>query len=294
LGLLLNVLPRDILELYREIEIFVAPAGTRTFNIPIITEKELLRAGFVKTKVGIAPERPHNFWRHGMKAKRRQYALKHHVASTIHSAIGHTVSKLATELGKENSVWERAMVVVLISRVRRARDLIFVGDPEANIEALIEGLESRNQYDEYMDHVVDVLTGVAGAMMPLQLNMHPFRYKDIALPQDRSGVVYMLVSIQDTSSMYIGQSTNVEMRLNQHNSGIGARETADKEKRPWGLYAYITGFSGDKHLLLAVEGRWQRAVKELKPDNPRAGVRIAQRLINRHYSIHEFQMVVAD
>ena len=93
--------------------------------------------------------------------------MKHHIASTIHSAMGHTLTKLATQLGKENSLWERGMVVVLISRVHAAEDLIFVGNKKDNIDALIQGLCNQNQYDEYMDHVVSVLTDEAEETPPL-------------------------------------------------------------------------------------------------------------------------------
>ena len=167
-----------------------------------------------------------------MKAKRRQYALKHHIASTIHSAIGHTVLKLATELGAENNLWERAMVVVLISRVKKASDLIFVGDKKANIDALIEGLQARNQYDDYMENIVRVLTGESGHMEPLSLNLHPFRYKDIALPQDRSGLVYMLVSLRDTSSMYLGQTTNMLRRKRANRPDVGIHVTVGQSSCP--------------------------------------------------------------
>jgi predicted GIY-YIG superfamily endonuclease len=294
LGVLLQVPSQDILVKHGEFEIFVAPAGTRTFRIPEMTEHCLVSMGFTKTQVGTAPDRSHNLWRHGMKAKRRQYALKHHIASTIHSAIGHTVLKLATELGAENNLWERAMVVVLISRVKKASDLIFVGDKKANIDALIEGLQARNQYDDYMENIVRVLSGESGHMEPLSLNLHPFRYKDIALPQDRSGLVYMLVSLRDTSSMYLGQTTNMLLRLKCHNSGFGAHGSATKEKRPWGLYAYICGFAGDKSLREEVEAKWQNTVDFLKPKGPRLALQIGQRILKRYYSESKFKVVVAD
>jgi DNA polymerase III delta prime subunit len=294
LGVLLEVPSHEILEKHGEFQIFVAPAGTRTFRIPKMTEDCLVSMGFTKTKVGTAPDRSHNLWRHGMKAKRKQYALKHHIASTIHSAIGHTVLKLATELGAENNLWERAMVVVLISRVKRASDLIFVGDKKANIDALIEGLQARNQYDDYMENIVRVLSGEAGHMEPLSLNLHPFRYKDITLPQDRSGVVYMLVSLRDTSSMYLGQTTNMLLRLKSHNSGFGAYGSSNREKRPWGLYAYISGFGGDKPLREEVESQWQNMVDYLKPKSPRLALQIGQRMLNRKYSENKFKVIVAD
>ncbi len=83
-------------------------------------------------------------------------------------------------------------------------------------------------------------------------------------------------------------------RLNQHNAGFGSLESAPKEKRPWGLYAYVTGFSGSKKLMEAVEGYWQRSVQFVKPTTPREGVRIVQRLLVRDYSQEELIVVLAE
>ena len=295
LCVLLTVPPIETLQAYKDIEVWAAPPGTKTLSF-VLNEESLVVNGFEKVKVGACPERSMDFWDHGVKGKRRQYALKLHIASTIHSAIGHTVTKLATQLSEEHSIWERAMVVVLISRVRRACDLIFVGDKTANINALIDGLKHRNQYDEYMDHIVAVLADESGETPPLLLSRHPFRYKDIPLPLDTSGVVYMLVSSVDGGSMYIGCTQNMQRRLNQHNSGFGARESAPIEKRPWGLYAYVTGFGGDRNLMQLVERQWQLAVQGIGPSSPREAIGILRRFINVHFptNIYAFTVIVAD
>jgi predicted GIY-YIG superfamily endonuclease len=201
---------------------------------------------------------------------------------------------LATELSKEHTLWEKAMVVVLVSRVHAAIDLIFVGNKEDNIGALIEGLRLRNQYDEYMDHVVDILTQRRGFMEAISLDHHPFRFKDIPLPMDTSGVVYMLVSIRTSASMYIGSTRNMANRLRQHNTGYGAMETAPPENRPYGLYCYITGFSGDKDLMTTVERRWQTLVRTTKPDTCKEAAALALRMVKRDFQRDSFVVVVAD
>ena len=293
LAVLLTVPDQERLEAFRDIDIYAAPPGTKTIDFTL-DEETLIEQGFYKTKVGAAQERCHNFWKQGVKAKRRQYALRHYIATTIHSAIGHTVSKLATQLTAEHNLWEKAMVIVLISRVRRAVDLIFVGDKESNLNALTEGLKKRNQYDEYMNHVVQVLSSKGSFVEPLVLGLHPFRYKDIPMPQDRSGVVYMLVSQLDSGSLYIGNTKNVIRRMNEHNSGIGARESAPREKRPWGLYAYVTGFGGDKQLMRQVEHQWQHVVESLGPVDPREATAAFGRFLSTRYETNRFVLVVAD
>ena len=94
------------------------------------------------------------------------------------------------------------------------------------------------------------------------------------MPLDRSGVVYMLVSSVDGGSMYIGCTQNMPRHLNQHNSGISSKESVPIERRPWGLYAYVTGFGRDRTLMARVERHWQSAVQSMGPLNPREAVHI--------------------
>jgi hypothetical protein len=105
----------------------VAPPGTKSID----TSNPLNSAtpGWKVTTAAVAPFSSLNLWRHGAKARRKQYVICHHnIALTIHSAVGHFVSKVATELGPGKDLWEKAMVVVLISQVSEAPDLIFVGN----------------------------------------------------------------------------------------------------------------------------------------------------------------------
>ena len=104
----------------------------------------------------------------------------------------------------------------------------------------------------------------------------------------------MLVSLRDATSMYLGQTTNMLLRLKGHNSGFGAYGSSSKEKRPWGLYAYISGFGGDRSLREEVESQWQNAVDFFKPKSPCLALRIGQRMLNRNYSENKFTVVVAD
>jgi hypothetical protein len=187
------------------------------------------------------------------------------------------------------------MVVVLISRVSRAVDLIFVGDKAANIEALLRGLRSKNQYDEYMNHVVDVLTQQAapGEVPTLDLDHHPFRPKDIELPCDSSGVVYLLVSTVDGSSLYIGYTFDMQKRYYSHNSGYGAVGTCDPNKRPWALFAYVTGFAGDRTLLRGIERGWQVAVHRIRPSDPFQAVSLGKTVVSENYPDAGLLMVIA-
>lgn len=292
LGILVEVPTQEQLSSFEEISILVAPPGTKSIDCSSLPSAST--PGWRVTKVGIAPQNPLNLWSHGVKAKRKQYALKHHIASTIHSAIGHTVLKIATELGLGRDLWEKAMVVVLVSRVSEASDLIFVGDKRANIEAIIRGLSVRSQYDDYMNHVVNVLSRQTSlSSMPLNLSVHPFRQRDVPIPSDTSGVVYLLVSIHHPSSIYIGFTHDMNKRLKQHNSGIGARASSDPSKRPWGLLAYVSGFQYSKSTLRQFELRWQTLVARVRPSDAFSAANLATTIIDRYYSSHGLQLVMS-
>ena len=60
----------------------------------------------------------------------------------------------------------------------------------------------------------------------------PFRLSDMPLPTCNTGFVYMLVSTHSSSFSYIGETQNIGVRLNQHNSGYGAETTCDPSMRP--------------------------------------------------------------
>jgi len=230
----------------------------------------------------------------GLKVRRKQYGLRVHVSSTIHSALGSSLGKIATELKSDGLLWERAMVVVLISRVSMASDLIFVGDQDENIRALLHGLRVKDQYAEYMNHIVSVLVGSSSfrGAIPINLGLHPFRPKDIQLPPKNCGIVYMLVSARDSGAMYIGQTFNIQRRLKEHNSGIGSRESCDPKKRPWALFAYITGFGLQRALMRKVELRWQNRVQQEKPRDPIMGMQFGSQVLSMMYSDYENLVLV--
>ena len=143
--------------------------------------------------MSVAPQYTKTIYNKGIKVKRRQYGIKLHVSSTIHSAIGNTLGKVACSLDNGGVLWERAMVVVLISRVTQAKDLIFVGDKKDNIESLINRLRVKDQFSDYMNHIVDVMVSNSSRALPsvpLTLSYHPFRPKDILLPHRNHGIVY--------------------------------------------------------------------------------------------------------
>lgn len=80
--------------------------------------------------------------------------------------------------------------------------------------------------------------------MQLSWAHHPYHPKDISIPTDNMGFVYLLISLRAPDVTYIGSTINITKRLRQHNSGIGAFSTQNLLLRPWALIAFVTGFQG--------------------------------------------------
>ena len=53
----------------------------------------------------------------------------------------------------------------------------------------------------------------------------PYRLRDVYLPQDNTGFVYMLISVRSIDFVYIGKTKNLIERLRVHNSGCGSSST---------------------------------------------------------------------
>ena len=89
-----------------------------------------------------------------LKAQRKQYGLKHHFTSTVHTCQGDTLHRIATEVSYGNSLyklWDCGQVVVILSRTNFAKDVIFVGDKKETIKCLVALIQVKTQYMDYME-----------------------------------------------------------------------------------------------------------------------------------------------
>ena len=92
----------------------------------------------------------------------------------------------------------------------------------------------------------------------------PFRICGIALPQCRTGYVYMLMSIKQQKYTCIGQTISIRTRIQQHNSGYGSTSTQPSYLRPFAILAYICGFRGRRTLREEhVEYKWKLKREQL-------------------------------
>ena len=172
-----------------------------------------------------------------IQAKRKQYGLKHWVSSTIHSAMGDTISKMATEIFRPHPnyrMWDKGKMVIILSRTKRAKDTIFVGDQTETIKELTDFLTWRSKWTDYIESILSIITINDKQNRPtpeqsknqpyLSQYTFPYRICDNELPQCNTGYVYFLISIRSMIFSYIGKTNSIRQRLRQHNSGIGQQQ----------------------------------------------------------------------
>jgi hypothetical protein len=129
LCILLDEIPSQCdLNEWKPISLYRAPLGVDCFPALPTTKEELLAKGWVIIQVGREPEMKFNLGNNGLVGYREQYGLKHRIAITVHGIMGSTVSTLVTQIDRSVglTLWEAAMVVVLLSRTRRASDIYFI------------------------------------------------------------------------------------------------------------------------------------------------------------------------
>ena len=189
--------------------------------------------------------------------------FSHHVEKPferlLHAAMGATFgaqcSKVDSDPAGLFSLWERAQAIVLLSRTKLGRDMFFVGSPEETAKAIVTVLRQTSQYFEYMRHILNAFLAssssdsVAGgnstptrSSSVVDLELHPFRPIDVELPTDVTGYCYVLSSLRHPDVSYIGETSRLGRRIDEHNSGSGSLQTASVHLRPWILLCFVAGF----------------------------------------------------
>jgi predicted GIY-YIG superfamily endonuclease len=232
--------------------------------------------------------------------RRTQYPFRSRNASTIHKVMGSTLYKGITQVSNDPSsdyyLWEKGLVVVLLTRFRQLKHLAFV-DPlgiKHTTDVLLEILDKVPSYYYHSKHVLDnikktfhrhdnidvqqqqsnavvvgsMTTDAASSstipslstMIPeINLNFFPYCPKDYPISTAQAtphGFLYMLLSLADRRSFYIGQTTDLRKRLHAHNKILSA-SGADPRYRPWVPLVYFTGFQSSTERR-AMEHKWQQ------------------------------------
>ena len=272
IAILLNLPAQWDLDNFRPIEVLAAPVGTK--DTEYVEEKSLdnyLAEGWRQVSISTAPERTYKVLG-TVQARRKQYGLKHRISATIHEGMGATLIRAAMQISDSDPNlrwWDKAQVIVALSRTKVGKNTIFVGDQEDTINALARLICQKNQYTDYMESILELVTTnrsneERSDYLLTNRSIHqptnfPFRICDLPLPNCNTGFVYFLTSIKNPSFTYIGQTKCISRRLRQHNSGYGSDSTTPLPLRPYACLAYIAGFNAEqKRIREHVEESWKR------------------------------------
>jgi predicted GIY-YIG superfamily endonuclease len=272
LALLCSVPTAEDVNEFRPLQVMIAPNGCQIAPPNCKSPDDLLAEGWQFCTIPVAPDRPHN-QRYGIQAKRKQYGLRPRISNTIHASMGQDLGAIVTKVTSPTTdsrylLWMPSQVVVLLSRTFYAKDIYFIGTLDDTTNALIHALQIQSQYTEYMSNLIQHLapslssssyTTTPASFMPFDLpKFFPFRIADLSIPNDTSGTVYLLLSLRDRKTTYIGQTKHLSKRILQHNTTFGSQQTADASLQPWALLAIICGFENNRTMMLRVEAAWQR------------------------------------
>ena len=266
MGILLEVPSEETVDEFLPIEIMLAPSSVRVMPSCDLTKENLQRLGWRLVKVGAVPERVCVHVGRGMVAKRKQYGIRPRISCTIHKIMGNEVEKLITQVSDDKEsmygIWQREQVQVLISRTYELRNLVFVGDPHETAAVICRIVHKRGPFADYIQHLIDQKSAMLPTEVPLEeapmihQSLHPFRPRDIELPDDRTGFVYVMLSLSDNYTTYIGKAMNLLQKVNKHNNGFGVSDGPDVELRPWHVICFVTGFHGDQFEIERLRSEW--------------------------------------
>ena len=75
--------------------------------------------------------------------------------------MGDTLIKVAMQISDTDEsfkIWDKAQVIVACSRTRIGENTIFVGDKTSTINTLTSLIQQRNQWTDYMEMVLNLVT----------------------------------------------------------------------------------------------------------------------------------------
>ena len=122
-------------------------------------------------------------------------------------------------------------------------------------------LKKLSPFRDYLSYLLASLCENVQAGTPPQLTMINQMFsvycpRDVVIPSDNTGFVYLLISTVDLQFLCIGSCYNLIARYSSHNTGFGSFQTAPASLRPWAILCYVSGFEGQRRHFLDFERRW--------------------------------------
>ena len=224
--------------------VWVAPPGVR--DIPTLKTRSTFEGNGWRAVV-ITRQTGNVISFQNVSIRRTQFPLKNYVSSTIHKAIGCTLTSIQTKVSptdRKYSIWHREQLLVLLSRVPNLNNITFVGSKDDVMQTIKLAVRRSSHQTSYVDSFLKMLISEESPTRVQYINCETLQFKPFyrSLPTSKFGYVYILVSCPYPSLVYVGETICLSRRLYEHNTGRGASFTEPIQRRPWGVLAYITGF----------------------------------------------------
>ena len=183
--------------------------------------------------------------------RRTQIPLMNNVAMTVHKLMGDTFDKLATSISATDSsyaLWMTSQVFVIVSRVKQLKNLTFVGNKSATLDAIRLIFETRDLREERLFRLLDQIRNNSRSgsiVQPIDVTQMSYVPFNKNIPRSPTGFVYLLTSLNPTSpeTFYVGQTERALLtRLSEHNCGNGSEFTKPPHRLPWAVAAFICNF----------------------------------------------------
>ena len=229
-------------EMTNTLDVMIAPPGCRkvtTFNEMLLVASGWRRVTITKTYTPVLTNKT-------CFLRRFTFPIKNYVASTIHKCLGDTFPKIVTKISltdPDYKIWEKEQLLVLLSRVTKLDEITFIGN-KTDIETTLSTIiQKKNCWTDFIDNFLSKLT--TDNQLPGTLNLLASHFSpwNIILPEDEVGFVYLLISTKIAGVFFIGETVGLRKCLKAINSGYGPEKTRPIERRPWGLLAFVSGFT---------------------------------------------------
>ena len=227
-----------------QLEVLVAPPGCR---YPSSFDKaSLIQCGWRKAIVSKTYTPVIN--NQTTFLRRDFFPLKNYVASTIHKCLGDTFPKIITKISLTDcnyEIWEKEQLLVLLSRVRKMEEITFVGNKVDIENTLTTAIQKKSCWSEFINNFLSKISCSQGSHSSTTLDVLSTQFQplNIVLLEGETGFVYLLLSTKIPIFFYFGETVDIRKRLREHNTGYGPIATSPIERRPFAVYAFITGFT---------------------------------------------------
>ena len=182
--------------------------------------------------------------KYGSMGRRDQWPLRYYICQTIHKTMGDTVDRIATMVTGVDmfKLWEREMLLVLMSRVRNLDHIVFVGSFQGTIRVIRRLLKKVDPLVVELDNRIKSLNALdkerSAILRPID---NRFRAMYAELPcKNVVGYVYMLISSKRPEHLFIQNSIDIRDDLLYFNSSVA--KPSSLHLQPWLLAGYACNF----------------------------------------------------